>query len=74
MQLNFILIHWKHESLKQSSKLLHLYPEWLMELVYIQQWKVSNGITHKKHKFIKKEISKIVNSYFKKILVSDLKK
>ena len=45
-----------------------------MELVYIQQWKVSNGITHKKHKFIKKEISKIVNSYFKKILVSDLKK
>ena len=45
-----------------------------MELVYIQQWKVSNGITRKKHKFIKKEISKIVNSYFKKILVSDLKK
>ena len=45
-----------------------------MELVYIQQWKVSNGITRKKHKFIKQEISKIVNSSFKKILVSDLKK
>ena len=40
----------------------------------IQQWKVSNGITHKKHKFIKKQISKFVNFYFKKIVFSDLKK
>ena len=32
----------------------------------IQQWKISNGITHKKHNFD--------NFYFKKIVFSDLKK
>ena len=40
----------------------------------IQQWKVSNGRTHKKHKFIKKQIPKFVDLYFKKIVFSYLKK